>query len=412
MRRAYGTGDLIDRARDSGKGNVENREKRNWSVSTNLNCVYEIRTAEPLLDPSNRALIDVGESRNRRLIVVDDGVPSFFRDQIERYFAVNAVTAEIIIVHGGEACKSFETVQRLIGVFESFGLNRRTEPVIVFGGGALLDVVGFSSSIYRRGIPVVRVPTTLLSYIDASVGLKTGINFGNGKNLVGSFTPPLAVFLERSFLSWLPDREIGSGLGEILKLAVGCNADLISALETNGAKFRAKDFADENVREILFRSIDIMLDELAPNAYERDLCRVVDLGHTFSQVLEMAPEEEALRHGEAVAIDVNLAALVSMDRGMLSRQDAHRIARLTERLGLPMTIPHSDCDRIWASVIERARHRGGKQRIPIPVQLGKCTFINDLTREEVSRAITEFQSRPWRDDIDTDRDCRLDVAYH
>lgn len=365
--------------------------RHTWRVPAGRNLDYEIHIAEPLLDPGNPSLFETGRPGARRLVVFDGGLPGFVRDRIERYFLHYRVVAEFLTLPGGEPSKSFGTLQRLLADFDSFRLNRRTEPVIIVGGGAVLDVAGFAASVYRRGIPFVRVPTTLLSYVDASVGVKNGINVGHRKNLVGSFAPPLAVFLDTFFLASLDFAEIASGLGEILKLALGCDAPLLDMLEASEPAFRARHFADPAVRAILHRAIDLMLRELSGNLYEEDLCRVVDLGHTFSQVFEFAERGPGLRHGEAVAIDLNLTAIIAKHRGLLSETEAARLARLTTFLGLPMHIPHPDPDRLWESVVERTAHRGGQQRFPIPVRLGECTFINDLRHDEVARALQEFQ---------------------
>ncbi len=376
---------------------VNDHQKQKWTVSIHLDRAYEIRCVEPLLEPSNTTLIDIGESRARRFIVLDDGIPDCFIEQIKLYFSSNHVMAEYFTLRGGESCKNFATLQNLIDALNVFGLNRKIEPIIIFGGGAVLDLAAFAASIYRRGVPFIRVPTTLLSFVDAGIGIKNGINFGDTKNLIGSFTTPLAVFLDRTFLSSLSKQEMASGFGEILKIAVACDENILDALEANAAKFQAKHFSDEEIGRILFHSIDHMLTELCPNIYENNMNRALDLGHTFSQVFELNLGELILRHGEAVALDINLSAMISMHRGILSQNETHRIARITELLGLPMTVPNVAPQRIWDSVVERTHHRGGQQRIPIPERLGKCLFINDLTYEELVHALEKFAHKTWRD---------------
>lgn len=374
---------------------IHNNGYPTWIVPAKLDRTYEIRCVEPLLEPSNTALLDVGESGKRRLVVLDSGIPAVLCDKIKLYFSSNRVKAEYLTISGGESCKNFQALQDVIRAFSVFGLDRRREPIIVFGGGAVLDLVGFAASIYRRGVPFIRVPTTMLSFVDAGIGIKTGINFNTQKNLVGSYHPPLAVFLERNFLVSLSQREFVSGFAEILKVAVGCDVDLFDALENNVSKFQARTCSDNGLGEILFRAIDVTLNELASNIYEDNLQRALDLGHTFSQAFEMAVPP--FLHGEAVALDINLSAIISMYRGMLPRKDAHRIARVSEHIGLPMTLPEIDFAAVWGSALERVCHRGGRQRMPIPLCLGKCTFINDLTPDELTRALEEFSRKPWRD---------------
>src|SRR5262249_20264263 len=156
-----------------------------WTIEAVRSSPYSILISEPLLAPENRSLFDAGEDKTRRLVVVDDGLPRHTVEEIRRYFSAHHVATEIIVIPGGEPCKCFDTVHTLIDAFLGFGLNRRTQPIIAFGGGAVLDVTGFAASIYRRGVPFIRVPTTLLAYVDASIGIKTAVNFGRFKNLVG-----------------------------------------------------------------------------------------------------------------------------------------------------------------------------------------------------------------------------------
>ena len=366
---------------------------RAWQVPTTLQRTYAVRVEEPLLHPSNCGLMEVGEDRSRRLVVLDDGIPASVQREIRDYFGAFRMNAQIVHLLGGERCKTFETVELLTQAFEAFELNRRTQPVIIFGGGAVLDVAGFAASIYRRGVPVIRVPTTLLAYVDAAVGVKTGINSCRRKNLLGSFAPPVSVFLDRHFLSSLDQPEIASGLGEILKLAVGCDASLLEALDSHALGFTNRNFNDPGLFEVLLRSIDVMVAELAPNMFEDDLARAVDLGHTISQSLEMAPPGHGLRHGEAVAVDVNLSTIIAMQRGLLSLAERERVWDVSLKLGLPMTTGGVSTEEMWQSVVERTLHRGGKQRLPLPSPLGRCTFVDDLTFGELQRAVADFEKR-------------------
>lgn len=116
--------------------------------------------------------------------------------------------------------KSMEHMTRILEEVHKFGIDRRSEPIIAIGGGVCLDVVGLAASLYRRRTPYIRVPTTLLSYIDASVGAKTGVNFANGKNKLGSYIPPVATFLDRTFIQTVPRRQVSNGMAEMLKVLI------------------------------------------------------------------------------------------------------------------------------------------------------------------------------------------------
>jgi len=375
----------------SAPGERRNVADTSWTVCGDREAGYDIRIVEQVLSPGNPALADAIGVERACVTVIDDGLPANVRDQVEAYFLAKSISSRSITVTGGERVKEFSAIIDMLGAFERYGLKRATQPVVIVGGGAVLDAAGFAASIYRRGTPYIRIPTTLLAYVDASVGVKTGVNFGARKNLVGTFQPPQTTLLDSALFQTLPQAEIRSGLGEVLKLAVGCDADLFDALERSADKFEQRAFDDRDVRSVLRRSIDIMISELEPNLYEADLCRRVDLGHSFSQPLEIAGA--ALRHGDAVAVDILVTAIIARNCGALSADDLDRIWALAFRLGHPVEVADLKPEALWESIEERVRHRGGFQRLPVPSRIGDCDFVNDLDQASLFVALDEFRAR-------------------
>jgi 3-dehydroquinate synthetase len=200
---------------------------------------------------------------------------------------------------------------------------RRREPFLAVGGGVVLDIAGMAACLYRRGVPFVRVPTTLLAIVDASVGVKNGVDYccsvtdETYKNRVGSFYAPSACLLDTSFIETQDARNVSNGFGEIIKLALVRSPDLFELLETHGSSLVESKFApsssvpDGVAQRIIDLSIQIMLEELGPNLWEQTLERCVDYGHTFSKLLEMVPGVDIM-HGEAVNIDGFLCCLLSI----------------------------------------------------------------------------------------------------
>lgn len=156
----------------------------------------------------------------RRFVVVDSNVDRHYSAQIRNYFSYHGVEAKIITFPGGEENKTIENYLSIVRELDSFPIHRRDEPIIAIGGGVLTDVVGFVAGSYRRGVPHIKVPTTLIGYVDASIGIKTGVNFNGNKNRLGAFASPQKVLLDKSLLKTLPKRHILNGLCEIIKLAV------------------------------------------------------------------------------------------------------------------------------------------------------------------------------------------------
>lgn len=347
---------------------------------------YDILIEHNIFDPENKSLLIGGEQKNScRLVVVDSFIYDLYSSKIEEYFYANNVRSKIIRFEGGEKNKNIENYTKLLAALDEFPINRVGEPIIAIGGGVTTDIVGFVASCHRRGVPHIKVPTTLMGYVDASIGIKTGINFGSYKNRVGTFEAPKSVILDKTFLKSLPERHILNGVGEIVKLAVIKDYTLFEQLEGYGNECIESKFQTDKGQFILDASITGMLEELEPNLYEDNLERCVDFGHTFSLVLEMN-EVGDLLHGEAVSIDIAFSAILATVHSVLSLSDQRRILNLIKKLNLPYYHSGLKPKLLWKSLIERTHHRGGLQRIPFPSSIGKYVFINDIKYEEIVEA--------------------------
>ncbi len=354
---------------------------------------YEIECTSNLFDPHNPALLSVGKLQDaRRFVVVDSNVLQYYGPAIRDYFATNRIEACITSFTSGEEYKTVERYLSIARELDAFPICRRDEPIIAIGGGVLTDVVGFVASCYRRGVPHIKVPTTLMGYVDASIGVKAGINFNGNKNRLGGFVPPEKVLLDRSFLKTLPKRHILNGVCEIIKLAIIRDAALFNLLEADGAQAVETRFQDDSGAAILDRSITGMLEELQPNLLEEELARKVDFGHTFSYGLE-THYKASLYHGEAVLLDVALSTLIAEKRQLLSDAEVERIFSLIAALGLVPDAANLDADVLWQSLQERIYHRNGLQRVPLPSGIGGCVFVNDVSYDEIELAAKAMEGR-------------------
>jgi 3-dehydroquinate synthetase len=367
-------------------------EVAKWHVTYQRLIEYDVVSSPNLLHPQNDTLLSVGKTKNaRRFVVVDNNVKRYYSTQIRNYFAYHRIDVKIITLPGGEENKSLQSYLSILEDLDSFPIHRRDEPIIAIGGGVLTDVVGFVAASYRRSMPHIKVPTTLMGYIDASVGIKSGINFNGHKNRLGSFEPPLKVLLDRSFLRTLPRRHILNGVCEIIKVAIIKDPELFALLESHGANSIALHFQDDIGQTILDRAITDMLDELQPNLFEENLASKVDFGHTFSYGLETRHEIHLL-HGEAVLLDIALSVLIARTRGLISDADASRIFDLIKTLGIGLDPDHLDSDLLWLSLEERIQHRNGLQRVPLPKGIGNCIFVNDIRLDEIEPATKILKS--------------------
>ena len=364
-----------------------------WRVTYQRPIEYEVVNCQNIFNPENEALASVGKRRDtRRFVIVDSNVEQYFSVQIRDYFDFHKVDARVLVFPSGEKNKTVENYLWVLRELDKFPINRRDEPIIAIGGGVLTDIAGFVASSYRRGIPHIKIPTTLMGYVDASIGIKAGVNFNNNKNRLGAFEPPKKVFLDRNFLKTLPQRHILNGMCEMIKLAVIKDYELFELLESHGTSSIETKFQDETSASILDRSVGGMLEELQPNLFEDELARKVDFGHTFSYGLETHPETDLL-HGEAVLIDILISSLLATARGLLSKQELNRIFELVTKLGIILNDGLVTPDLLWKTLEERTYHRNGYQRVPLPQGLGGCTFVNDIKFEEIQSACKIYAER-------------------
>ncbi|MEU8704922.1 sedoheptulose 7-phosphate cyclase [Streptomyces sp. NPDC048565] len=358
---------------------------------------YHVVSSDNLFAPDNTALLtgcpDVPlRPGERRLVVIDRNVDALYGASVREFFAAHGVEAEIVALRADETVKQWDAVSHVIDAMNRFGIDRRREPVLAIGGGVLTDIVGFATSLYRRGTPYIRIPTTLIGLVDAGVGVKTGVNYELGKNRLGTYAPAAATFLDRSFLRSLDLRHISNGLAEILKMALIRSEDLFALLESRGAAVRADRFQGTTgelasaADTIVAESIHLMLEELQPNLWESSLERCVDYGHTFSPTIEMHALPELL-HGEAVVIDMALTTALATLRGDIAAAEADRVYAVIQALGLPLWNDVLDDPALLENaLLETVRHRDGRQRLPLPLGIGRHHFVNDVTPAELREA--------------------------
>jgi 3-dehydroquinate synthetase len=376
---------------------------RGWRNVFSLPISYDVNVIPygTILDPSNPQLMDATgphpEGYKRCFAVIDDTIETLYGDRIRHYFATNGLELTTSVLPGGEADKRPEAVDKLIDDLCQYKLRRR-EPFLAIGGGVLLDIAGMAACLYRRGVPFVRVPTTLLAIVDASVGVKNGVDYCCGatdetyKNRVGSFYAPSSCLLDPAFIVTQDERNVCNGFGEIIKLALVRSEDLFEILETYGMDLVRSRFAptekvpEEVATRVIDLSIQIMLEELGPNLWENKLERCVDYGHTFSKLLEMVPGVDIM-HGEAVNVDGFFCCILSYLRGYIPMETVQRIFNCMKSLKLPTDSVHLQSNLAIQSCKDAVEHRHGEQRIPLITDIGESICVSDITPEEIDRAL-------------------------
>ncbi|MEG5126043.1 sedoheptulose 7-phosphate cyclase [Microcoleus sp. ARI1-B5] len=329
----------------------------------------------------------------RCLMVVDKTVYGLYGQQMQAYFKHHEIDLTVFPVTIKETDKTLRTVEQIVDAFADFGLVRK-EPVLVVGGGLTTDVAGFACSTYRRRTNYIRVPTTLIGLIDASVAIKVAVNHGKLKNRLGAYHASGKVILDFSFLKTLPVDQVRNGMAELIKIAVVANSEIFELLEKHGEALLHTHFGYLNgtpelrevAHKVTYDAINTMLGLEVPNLHELDLDRVIAYGHTWSPTLELTPEIPMF-HGHGVNIDMAFSATIAQQRGYISILDRDRILGLMSRIGLAIDSPYLTSELLWKATESISRTRDGLQRAAVPKPIGSCFFINDLTRDELDRML-------------------------
>ncbi|HEX7727855.1 MAG TPA: 3-dehydroquinate synthase [Terracidiphilus sp.] len=283
----------------------------------------------------------------------------------------------------GEKFKTIASVDKLLRQMVRAGGDRGSL-LIAFGGGIVGDVGGFLAAIFMRGIRYVQVPTTFLAQVDSSVGGKTGVNLPEGKNLVGSFHHPLAVFADIGVLSTLPARELRSGLMESIKAGIIRDRALVRYLEENAPLVLARDA--KALEKVIAASIRMKAAVVNKDERENGLRMILNLGHTVGHAIEQATRYKVLLHGEAVGWGMIAALYLGVRRRALTPQQATRLEALIHRYG-PLPALKLRAARLLAATGADKKNTGGVRRFVLPVGIGDAGVVEDVTNAELEAAI-------------------------
>lgn len=336
---------------------------------------YEVSLVHDLAGSGIHELVACLEGR-AGLLVATPTVARLYGAALRDRLAEHGIDYPLMVLPVTEPTKDLSQVEQVAAAAYAQGLDR-TSLLVAMGGGVCTDVVSAAAALVRRGIGVVRIPTTLIGQVDAAVGVKCAVNFVGKKSALGSFHPPTAVFIDPAYLETLPLPHLRAGFAEIVKMAVACDAGLLELVERHGTELLASRFGQASPArsEIVWRAAVEMLRELEPNLFEdQTYQRRVDFGHVFSPLLEAASGYR-VAHGQAVAIDVALTTRIASRLGWLKAEECDRVLRLLVRLGLPIYHPLLTDDLLERAVAESCTHRGGCLNLVVPVAAGRSEFL-------------------------------------
>jgi 3-dehydroquinate synthase len=289
----------------------------------------------------------------------------------------------LVVVADGEQHKTLATVQAIYEALLEHGANRAT-PVIALGGGVIGDMAGFVAATFMRGVPLVQVPTSLLAMVDASIGSKVGIDLPQGKNLVGAFKDPAAVFADTDTLRTLPEIERSCGLAEIVKAGLVGDPLLFEELGN------ISPGNTQGYEAIIERAVAVKIAIVEQDRLEGGVRAYLNLGHTFGHALETASNYE-WKHGHAVAVGLVAAARLSARLGLCDGVVIGEIERVLKRFSLPCRYKGYFPDAVWEAMRHDKKWRHGVPHFVLLADKGKPVIRNDVPREETLAVLAELR---------------------
>ncbi|MDX4048394.1 3-dehydroquinate synthase [Aliarcobacter skirrowii] len=320
---------------------------------------------------------------DRKVVVVTNPtVSSFHLEYLKTKLSARELT--ICTIPDGEEYKNMQTLEMILDSCFEAKLDRKSL-LVAFGGGVIGDMTGFAASIYQRGVDFIQIPTTLLSQVDASVGGKTGINNKYGKNLVGTFHQPKAVYIDSTFLKTLPKREFGAGVAEIIKMAVCFNKDFFEWLEQN-------DLNDEkNIDIAIQKSVQTKAWVVSQDEKEQGLRAALNYGHTFGHVIENLTNYKTYLHGEAVGIGMCMANALAVKLGIMSKENEKRVKDLLQKYSIPTTFKIENVEDFYEHFYLDKKSSNSKIKFIVPIEIGDCKITDEIKKEDVIEVLKEFK---------------------
>lgn len=319
----------------------------------------------------------------RYAIISDDRVGVLYGERVLHSLQQAGIAVELIMFPHGEASKHLHTIGSLASELAQRGFDRG-DGLVALGGGVTGDITGFLASIYLRGIPFVQVPTSLLAQVDSSVGGKTGVDIAQGKNLIGTFYQPKAVFIDIEALTTLPEEEFLGGMAEVIKYGASIDADFFTWLAANRATILAQD--PTVIVPMIRRCCELKASVVERDEREGGLRRILNFGHTIGHAVEAASGYR-LNHGFSVAIGMRAVAELALLGGYTEMDVVEKISELLSQYRLPIAIPPElDRDAIRQYIRADKKSIGGRIFFVLPEAIGKVRItdqVNDVDIDTV-----------------------------
>ncbi len=334
-----------------------------------------------------RTIASIGQALRQRVslssvvILTHPRVNRLYGEVVQQSLVASGFSPSVLTLPSGEQYKTLSSVARAY----DFLVKRRFERgslLLALGGGVIGDMTGFVAATFLRGVSYVQIPTTVVAQVDASIGGKTGVDHPLGKNLIGAFHQPRLVFIDPETLLTLSKREYVAGLAEVVKYGVISDAAFFEYLEDNGSSLLGRQM--KTVRHCVVKSASIKARVVAVDERESGLRRILNYGHTWGHAIETITSYRRYKHGEAVAMGMQMAARLSHFLGILSEGVVDRQGRLLKALGLPTMLPKLDPEKILDAMLLDKKVKGGEIFFVLPEKIGSVC-VDRVSRQDLKR---------------------------
>jgi 3-dehydroquinate synthase len=349
---------------------------------------YTIAIGHGILKEIPKLIRPLGLGRDA-LIISHPVIERLYGKQLSVALKKSGHTVKVLNVPEGEKSKSAACALKLLNEISRYDVNKELF-IVALGGGVVGDLAGFVAAIYKRGIPYIQVPTTLLAQIDSSIGGKTAIDLETGKNLVGAFYQPRLVVADTQVLKTLSVRQVRNGLAEAIKYGILGDPKLFSYIEANHQQFLNNDIKVLNF--IVHRCAAIKARIVAADEKEtKGLRTVLNFGHTVGHAVEAAGRYNQYHHGEAVGLGMRVASRISVRMGLLSKSHELRINQLISSVGLPKEIRGVSLAKIMELMQHDKKFVAGHNRFVLARSIGQVTVVRDIPTSIITQAIKAAQ---------------------
>jgi len=348
---------------------------------------YDIHLQSASLHQLGAAMRDLFPHAERCMVISNDVVAPLYLNVVKESLEASLWQVFEYIVPDGEYFKTVDTWSKIMDALMDARLSRN-EPIVALGGGVVGDMSGFAAACYRRGIPFVQVPTTLLAQVDSSVGGKTAVSHPHGKNMIGAFYQPRLVWIDPDVLQTLEAKQLRAGLAEVIKYGAIWDGDFFHAIERDAQALLALD--DTLVKQVILACCRYKAEIVMQDETEQGARALLNLGHTFGHAIEAMTHYTVYLHGEGVAIGMCMAARLSEQLDYALKGTEKSMVKALQALDLPVTPPEFTASAWLDAMGHDKKNVGSRIRYVLLKKIGEAFMAEDVKNQDIEVLIESY----------------------